>query len=275
MIRQPDTRVLLVGASVLAVALMQLWTGTPAVSSADDKANILTEDGANAKVMKFDHLQDVRYTEIVPIFPNPKTDELQGAFYNTTGLNNSADPKDTSPQALLDKIDLEALKKQLGALAVFKNGPRYWCYDWIELPVGAERDFDGLKARWFGTVNLPKDFGKKKGSLAYKPTTVGRKSKQGYAKGQTVFILDDPEGTPWVMQAYSRIVDPKLSWADLEKLGDKLKLPKGWKYRAKVLDKDLQIGAVKGVARVVQDDLENTYNACFEEGGEKNYNFKP
>jgi hypothetical protein len=77
------------------------------------------------------------------------------------------------------------------------------------------------------------------------------------------------------MQAYSRIVDPKLSWADLEKLGDKLKLPKGWKYRVKVLDQDLHIGAIKGVARVVQDDLENTYNACFEEGGEKNYNFKP
>jgi len=50
---------------------------------------------------------------------------------------------------------------------------------------------------------------------------------------------------------------------------------KGWKYRAKVLDQDLQIGAVKGVARVVQDELENTYNACFEEGGEKNYNYKP
>jgi hypothetical protein len=257
------------------MALIALCTVTPLVLSADEKDKKLADDGANAKLMKFEKLQDVRYAEIWLISRDPKTDELQGVFYNTTGLNNRADAKDTCPQALWDKVDPKGLAKQYEVLDVFKNGPRYWCYDWVELPVGAERDFDGLKARWMGTVNLPKDFGKEKGSTAYKPTTVGRKSKQGYAKGQTVFILDDPEGTPWVMQAYSRIVDPKLSWADLEKLGDKLKLPKGWKYRTKVLDKDLNIGAVKGHARVVQDDLEGTYNACFEEDGEKNYNFKP
>jgi hypothetical protein len=273
--RTTQTRVLLVCAALLSVALIGLWTATPSVLSADDKAQNLADDGANAKVMKFDNLQDVRYTEIWLISPNPKKEELSGVFYNTTGLNNTASPKDSSPQTLLDKVDPEALKKQFGVAVVFKNGPRYWCYDWIELPVGAERDFDGLKARWFGTVNLPKDFGKKKGSTAYHPTTVGRKSKQGYAKGQSVFILDDPQGTPWVMQAYSRIVDPKLSWDDLKTLSEKLKLPEGWKYRVKVLDQDLNIGAIKGHARVVQDDLENTYNACFEQNGEKNYNFKP
>jgi hypothetical protein len=38
-----------------------------------------------------------------------------------------------------------------------------------------------------------------------------RDSKQGYAKGRTVFILNAPDGTPWSLQAYSRIVDPNPS----------------------------------------------------------------
>jgi len=45
--------------------------------------------------------------------------------------------------------------------------------DWIELPVGAQREFDGLQARWFAQVHLPKDIDlDKKGSSAYKPTAL-------------------------------------------------------------------------------------------------------
>ena len=61
------------------------------------------------------------------------------------------------------KVDPETLKKQYDVLGVFKNGPRYWMYDWIELPVGTQHDFDGLQARWFAQVQLPKDFKASKG----------------------------------------------------------------------------------------------------------------
>jgi hypothetical protein len=77
------------------------------------------------------------------------------------------------------------------------------------------------------------------------------------------------------MQASSRIVDPTLSYADLPNLGTKLKLPPGWTYRTKVLDRDLGLGTINGLARVVQDDLENTYNACFEADGKTNCTYKP
>ena len=60
------------------------------------------------------------------------------------------------------------------------------------------------------------------------------------------------------MQAYSRIVDPILSFEDLKTLDKKLKLPPGWKYRGKVLDQDITLRAVNGVARIVQDDLQST-----------------
>lgn len=277
MVRKSRTRVLVICAAVIAVAMIGLWTPTPSVLSAGDqpKGKALADDGAKAKIMKFEKLQNVRYAEIFLIMLDPAKKQLYAEVYNTTELNNSSDVKDTCPKALWDKVDPEALKKQYEVMGVFKNGPRFWCYDWIELPVGAERDFNGLKARWMAQVNLQKGFGKEKGATFYKPTTVARKSTQGYAKGQTVFILDDPEGTPWVMQAYCHIVDKNLKWADLKTLGEKLKLPTGWKYRVTVLDKDLTISAVNGLARIVQDDLESTYNACFEDGGKKNYNWKP
>jgi hypothetical protein len=127
------------------------------------------------------------------------------------------------------------------------------------------RTFEGLQARWMGVVQLPKDVElHKKGSSAYKPTTVARKSQMGFAKGQPVFMLESPDGMPWVMQAYSNIVDPNLTSADLQTLGTKLKLAPGWKHRVKSLDQDLTIRAVNGLARIVQDDLENTYDACFD-----------
>jgi hypothetical protein len=77
------------------------------------------------------------------------------------------------------------------------------------------------------------------------------------------------------MQAYSQIVDPNLNYDDLKTLDKKLKLRQGWKYRVRVLDQDLAIGAIDDKALVVQDDLENTYNACFEPDNKKNCNYKP
>lgn len=225
----------------------------------------LPNDGETATVQRFDNVRAMRYCEVFLIGGDAVTHDLQAAFYNTTDLNNKANPRDTCPAAIWDKVDAEALKKQYDVLGVFKNGPRGWANDWFELPVGTMRTFEGLQARWMGVVQLPKDVELgKKGSSAYKPTTVARKSQMGFVKGQPVFMLESPDGMPWVMQAYSNIVDPNLTYADLQTLGTKLKLAPGWKYRVKVLDRDLTIRAIDGHARIVQDELENTYDACFE-----------
>ncbi len=234
----------------------------------------LPDDGKDAKVMRFTNLNDYRYCELFLIGGNALTHNLEANFYNSTDLNGGAQTRDSCPQAVWDKVDPETVKKEYSALGVFKNGPRYWMYDWLELPVGVERNFEGYHGRWMGRVQLPKEFGKK-GSTFYKTTTVHRKSKQGYAPGQTIFILDDPTGTPWIMQAYSRIVDPNLSYDDLRTLDKKLKLPPGWKYRFKVLDRPLGVGAIDGIAHVTQDNLENTYNACFELHGKTNCTYRP
>jgi len=233
-------------------------------------------DGDQTVVKRFDDLRGVRYCEVFLVGGTIWPKDLQAAFYNTTDLNDVVSPRDTCPTDLWAKVDPETLKKQYDVWGVFKNGPRGWVMDWIELPAGPVRTFDGLQAQWMGQVELPKDIELgKKGSTAYKPTLVHRKSLMTFGAGKPVFVLDDPQGTPWVMQAFSDQVDPNLSYDQLQKLGDKLKPALGWKFRMAVLDRDLTIKAINGVAHIVQDELENTYDQCFEQDRQTACTFKP
>ena len=122
--------------------------------------------------------------------------------------------RDDCPAEIWSKVDAETLKDQFHVLGVFKNGRRA-----LDVQTGSKRrserdvrqNLSGLQVRSINYVQLPPNMFQQ-GSTFYKPTTVERKwARQGYAKGQTVFILDDPQGTPWVMQAYSLIVDPPIS----------------------------------------------------------------
>lgn len=56
----------------------------------------------------------------------------------------------------------------------------------------------------------------------YTPLQSHRKSSMTFAKGKPVFILDDPQGTPWVMQAYGQLVDKTLTYDGLKDLAAKL-----------------------------------------------------
>ena len=79
--------------------------------------------------MRFENLRAVRYCEIFLIGGDAVTKNLNANFYNTTNLNNVANPRDTCPEAMWAKVDAEALKKQYDVLGVFKNGPRGWAND--------------------------------------------------------------------------------------------------------------------------------------------------
>lgn len=105
-------------------------------------------DNTGATLKRYDNVRGQRYTEIFLIGGNPITKDVKGGVYNTIGLNSPSGAGDSSPQALLDQVDVKALKKQYDLLAAFKNGPRLWTLDWLEVMIGAERDFNGLKARW-------------------------------------------------------------------------------------------------------------------------------
>jgi hypothetical protein len=229
----------------------------------------LPNDGADAKPFTFKGVRGQRYTEMFLIGGNAITKDLKANVYNTWGLNGGATTGDSCPAALLDKVDVKELKDRYHVLAAFKNGPRLWTLDWIEVEMGKELDFGGMKARWVNWLDM-KGISTEPGAADYKNITVGRHTKFGFDKGKQVFILDDPAGNPWVMQAYSLIVDSNLTYELLKDLGSKLKLPEGWKFRTKVLDEDLTIKAVDGIAHIVQDDLENTYDLCAD--GSCNFN---
>ena len=178
---------------------------------------------------------------------------------------------DSSPPALLDKIDVKEMAKNFGMLAVFKNGPRLWTLDWIEVEMGKELDFGGMKARWVNWLDL-KGISTEPGAADYKNITVTRHTHFGFNKGTRISVLDDPEGNAWVMKSFSLITFPDQNFGDIATLGSRLKLPTGWKFRSLVLEQDLVLTPDKtGTAHITQDNFGNTYDRA---GGEYS-NFKP
>jgi len=182
--------------------------------------------------------------------------------YNTSGQERCL------PGAL-DRIDAKALAEKVGARAVVKNPTRYWLPDRLwSYDAGEVFDFDGLKATWMAAlkVDLAKMERKHDEPFpAYRQLTVTRHSKYEWRKGSQVYLLRSPDGKVWVMAAYTTLVDKSLTLGGLTQLGAKLKLPPGWKYEAKTLDRDFTLAppASTGyLAYAIADDLQNVYQAC-------------
>ncbi len=96
----------------------------------------LPHDDTDAQLMRFENVRGDRYTEIFIIGGNALTRKLVGGVYNTIGLNSPDGTGDTCPQEILDGVDVEDLTKEYHAISAFKNGPRLWCLDWVEVMVG-------------------------------------------------------------------------------------------------------------------------------------------
>ena len=230
----------------------------------------LPHDDAGAKLMRFDDICGQRYTEIFLIGGHAIIHDINAGIYNTIGLNDPDGTGDTTPQAVLDQVDLDALTSQYDVLGAFRNGPRLWTLDWAEVMVGEERDFMGLKARWVMWLDVPKEF-RKHESVAYKPITGKRDTQFGINMGSQAFILDDPDSNSWVMKSASLIVDPSQTYDSLDDLGGRLQPPPGWTFRDVTLQQDLVLTPDNGAAKITQDELGNTYDRV---GGPYS-NYKP
>lgn len=245
-------------AAAMAVALC--LSGGAAV--AKDRMPIPTPK--TPEMMTYEGLRGVQYCEVWLFSGTPKTG-IAGVYFNTSALNNSADKMNTCPAALWDKLTVKGLETTYDVLAAYKNGPRGWTMDKIVIPVGPVYGFDGLETRWMGEGRLPEGMSLKVAHMTpYEELKSHRKSTFTFEKGKPVFVLDDPQGTPWVMQAFGKIVDPNLTYDGLKDLAARLHPPKGWKYRVVTLDQDLIVSTPEGYNWIVQDDLQNTYDACKE-----------
>ncbi len=192
----------------------------------------------------------VRYGEVLAAYL--RDDGLQADVYGTQML-------DDCPQELWQTLDAAVIAAEMGAVMVKLNGPRYWMLDGLGQKVAVVdpvfRDFNGIQMRRIATVDL----GANPSTQPYAERHVNRGAVFFFDAGKPVFELVNPDGLAYVMQAYCIGVDPTLTQHDLGALGDRLELPKGWSYRARVLNEDLIVDTSASIATVLQDELENTY----------------
>ena len=197
-----------------------------------------------------DHMRGVRYGEVLAMFL--RDTGLEAEVYGTQMLNDC-------PQELWETLDADAIAKDMGAVFVKLNGPRYWLLDGLGSKVAVVdpvfRDFNGIQMRRIATIPLGADFA----AGAYVVRNVNRGAVFFFDAGKTVYELVDPEGRAFVMQARCVGVDSGMTEESLATLGERLALPEGWSYRSRVLDSELVIDTSATLAAVVQDEFENTY----------------
>ncbi|QNI09473.1 hypothetical protein GAN17_14610 [Mycobacterium kubicae] len=190
-----------------------------------------------------------RYGEVLLVTPGEAGP--QAAVYNTYPLNDC-------PAELWSALDPQALATEHRAAGALLNGPRYWLMNSVEkTPQGPliTKNFGGIDMVLQATVLLS--------SMNPAPYTVNQVSRNTvfiFDAGEEIYELHDPQGQRWVMQTWSQVVDPNLSRADLPKLADRLKLPERWTYQHRVLAEELRIDTTTRAARVLQDDLNNSYS---------------
>jgi hypothetical protein len=193
-------------------------------------------------------LHNARYCEVL---------ELRGALpratvtvWNTIGLNDC-------PAAWWDAFDAGALAQERNASLVILNGPRHFLMDSVSAPRGATIEtIHGERLRRVATIPI-----RTAADLAQTPYTdrvIERSNVWRWKRGRRVFELVAPGGDVYVMQAYAQIKDPDLTLAQLPRLGRRLDLPEGWRYRSRRLRRELALRA-DGGATIVQDELQNTY----------------
>jgi len=221
----------------------------------------LPNDGANAQSKHFDNLHTLRYVELFIVGGNGITGSLQANVYNTT-FRDGYTGKDSAPQAWVESINLEVLKKDYHALGASMNGPKLWMLDWVDIPLGTNRTFNGLTMPWCAELRLTKDQAKEMGKLSYVTTTIARKSAIGYNKGTTVYLIDDTDGNTWIMKGFELGIKPSHTFEQFfaDPASYFKRLPVGWKFRTKVLDQDLKLVPETGVATIMPDEMFNVYD---------------
>jgi hypothetical protein len=193
-------------------------------------------------------IRGVRYCEVIAV---KNEGGLSAEVYGTQGLSDC-------PLSSWEALDPDAIKEELGAFVIVMNGPRFWLIDGVMSfsELGDSRFFGELEMRRIATLILsPEDLSQN----PYEERSVVRDTEFVFLSGSEVYELVAADGTVYVMQSYAHIVDDTLNEAALQTLGERLVLPEGWAYRVRIVDEDYVVVDREGIATVVQDELQNTY----------------
>lgn len=187
-----------------------------------------------------------------------------GDYFNSLGVVD--DVPDDEFDARFRALDPEELKKEYGGDGVRFNGPRRFLADRFTAQAfnGGELSMLGpIPMYTYGTFVVP-DFdafiaGKQ---APYHETVSRRTTTWFFDAGTEVYELVSPEGTVFVMQSASQMIDPDNTVDRLPTLGDRLSMPDGWQYRARTLDEDLVMAVTYDddpPNTIVLDEFENNY----------------
>ena len=238
-------RYVAVGAATL---LALVACGSSAARSGSDRSTTTT---SGAKTRTGTHLRGKRYCEVLLLHPAPAG--ITADVYNTFPINDC-------PEAQWKAMDAGAIARENGMPIAVLNGARYWLMDTIEQNdsgAQAHKSFGGMEMIQRATVVVGNPV---EASKPYTLNSVDRRTVFSFDAGRTVYELTGPDATKYVMQSWSQQVEPTLSEADLSALGDRLHLPAGWSYVARKLAAPLRVVTTSSTAKVVQDDLKNTYS---------------
>lgn len=262
-------KVILIVAALMATTVSVAFAqGT---SSAEPK---VLRDGDGAKSIRVDNLHKVRFVEIFLADHEAKTGKLVAACYNTSLYPNAVPAsRDTAPQAWAESLDFDKIKKEYGVLGASLNGPKLWMPDWVEIQNGVTREFNGRKVPWVAQLDMGDNTSGVSESTPYKSITIARDSGIGWNKGTTALLLDDAEGNTWIMKGFQVGLKPAYTFEQFVAAGQSQfkKLPPGWKFRVKVLEKDLVERPEGGVATIMTDEFFNVYDKT----GPGMSNYKP
>lgn len=207
-----------------------------------------TQAEAAKKPLALEKMFNSRYCEIFGVNPAP-TGGFSVKIFNSVGLNKC-------PEAQWAALDFEAIAASEGWLIAAPNGPRHWLMDTI---VGAKptnpKNFGGIKMRQVATLETA--------TLAPPPFTqyeIARTNTWVFNKGRMIYRLTDPFGNEYVMQAYTKTIDPSLNPNTLRNLASNptAAIPAGWTFKATKLKRPLSLKA-SGSATIIRDGVRSVY----------------
>ena len=201
-------------------------------------------------------LYNFRYCEVL-LF-SIGGEELRADVYNSMGFGNC-------PQEAWDALEAQAIAEEFDADLAALNGIRFWVLDLIEptavntTPPRVEQ-FGDITMRLVASVVLPSGTDLTgQGEISYRVNKVSRNTIFHYSAGRQVYELQHPDGRRYMMQSFTRKIDTDQQLEDLQFLGGRLDLPPGWTFTVRILEQGFQLETVEGIAEVITDNLNNTY----------------
>ncbi len=252
----PDSTLTIRTSARLAVVGMAgatlLFTGCGSTSTRTASSDTAAFAVSTTTTQVRQSMRTKRYCEVLLV------DVVDG---NATADVYNSYPLNDCPAELWTKLDAGTIASAEGVTLAVLNGPRYWLMDRVDKQGGAA----GLTKKGFGGIEMYRQASVALGSLVgatapYTPREVDRDTVFTFDAGRTVYELTAPDGTNYVMQTWSQQKDPTLAETDLPDLGSRLELPSGWTYRSRTLDTPLEVVTTTTNAKVLQDDLGNSYS---------------